>query len=81
MPVLALLALAAGCGALALLLFFAKADWRARRSWGPRWLTETLPLLVFLLPPALAAAVASRLSGGGREYHFLDGAGEPQVRA
>ncbi|HEY0783310.1 MAG TPA: hypothetical protein VGE98_12700, partial [Thermoanaerobaculia bacterium] len=60
-PQVRYLTLAAGCGALALLLFFAKADWRAGRSWGPRWLTEALPLLVFLLPPALAA-----LRGVGR---------------
>jgi hypothetical protein len=55
------LTLAVSVGALAQLLFYAKADWRAGHSWGPRWLTDLLPLLVWLLPPALAA-----LRGFGR---------------
>ena len=41
-------------GALAQLLFYAKADWRAGYSWGPRWLTDLLPLLVWLLPLGIA---------------------------
>lgn len=49
------LTLAIGVGVLAQTLLYAKADWRAGHSWGPRWLTDLLPLLVFLLPPALAA--------------------------
>jgi hypothetical protein len=55
------LTLAIGVGALAQVLFYAKADWRAGYSWGPRWLTDLLPLLVWLLPPVLAA-----LRGFGR---------------
>jgi hypothetical protein len=55
------LTLAIGLAALAQVLFYAKADWRAGSSWGPRWLTDLLPLLVWMLPPALAA-----LHGAGR---------------
>ncbi len=43
------------------ILFYAKADWRGGRSWGQRWLTDLVPLLVWMLPPALAA-----LRGAGR---------------
>jgi hypothetical protein len=57
------LTLAAGVGALALVLLYAKADWRAGDSFGPRWLTDLLPLLVWMLPPALATLRgASRLA-------------------
>jgi hypothetical protein len=55
------LTLAAGGAVLAQVLFYAKADWRAGYAWGPRWLTDLLPLLVWMLPPALAA-----LRGAGR---------------
>ncbi|MEO8505109.1 MAG: hypothetical protein ABI609_14510 [Acidobacteriota bacterium] len=60
------LTLAIGLGALAQLLFYAKADWRGGYSWGPRWLTDVLPLLVWLLPPAFAA-----LRGFGRAMFGL----------
>lgn len=33
---------------------YSKGDWRAGYSWGPRWLTDLVPLLVWMLPPALA---------------------------
>jgi hypothetical protein len=49
------LTLAIGVAFFAQLLFYAKTDWRAGRCWGPRWLTDILPLLIWLLPPALAA--------------------------
>jgi hypothetical protein len=55
------LTLAIGVAALAQVLFYAKGDWRAGHSWGPRWLTDLLPLLVWTLPPGLAA-----LRGVGR---------------
>ncbi len=55
------LTVAIGLGVLAQVLFYAKADWRAGNSWGPRWLTDLLPLLVWLLAPGLAA-----LRGVGR---------------
>src|SRR5436190_6335832 len=53
-------------GAIAQLLFYAKADWRAGYSWGPRWLTDVVPLLVWLLPPAFAV-----LRGFGRALFLL----------
>ncbi len=49
------LALVIVFAAIVQVLFYAKADWRAGYSWGPRWLTDLLPLLLWLLPPALAA--------------------------
>jgi hypothetical protein len=55
------LTLLVGVAVLAQVLFYAKADWRAGHSWGPRWLTDLLPLLVWMLPPGLAA-----LRGAGR---------------
>src|SRR5258708_152540 len=54
------LTLAIGAAALAQILFYAKADWRAGYSWGPRWLTDLLPFLVWLLPPGLAALRGAR---------------------
>jgi hypothetical protein len=60
------LTLAVGVGALAQVLFYAKADWRAGFSWGPRWLTDLLPLLVWMLPPGLVA-----LRGAGRLVFML----------
>ena len=53
------LTLAVGVAALIQMLFYAKADWRAGFSWGPRWLTDLLPLLVWMLPPGLAALRAA----------------------
>jgi len=37
------------------LMLYAKIDWRAGCSWGPRYLTDALPLLLWLLAPAAAA--------------------------
>jgi hypothetical protein len=34
------------------LLLYAQGDWRAGTSWGPRWLTDVLPILVWMLAPA-----------------------------
>jgi hypothetical protein len=31
---------------------YAQGDWRAGVSWGPRWLTNILPILIWLLAPA-----------------------------
>jgi hypothetical protein len=37
----------AGLAAVVLqVLLYAKADWRQGESWGPRWLTDVVPLLV-----------------------------------
>ncbi|HVT16074.1 MAG TPA: hypothetical protein VHQ90_07845 [Thermoanaerobaculia bacterium] len=70
------LTLAVGVAALAQVLFYAKADWRAGYSWGPRWLTDLLPLLVWLLPPALAA-----LRGAGRLAFVLAACASMAVQA
>jgi hypothetical protein len=37
------------------LLLYAKADWIRVASWGPRWLTDVLPILFWMLPPAVAS--------------------------
>lgn len=46
------LAVALGLAAAAQILFYSQTDWRAGVSWGPRWLTDILPLLVWMLAPA-----------------------------
>lgn len=40
-----------GVACLVQLLFYSQTDWRAGVSWGPRWLTDMLPILVWLLAP------------------------------
>jgi hypothetical protein len=40
---------------------YAMVDWRQGIAWGPRWLTDMVPLLVWMLPPIVA-----RLSMAGR---------------
>lgn len=42
-------------------LLYAMIDWRQGLSWGPRWLTDMLPMLIWMLPPVVQA-----LSRGGR---------------
>ena len=32
-------------------LLYSQADWRAGVSWGPRWLTDLLPILIWMLAP------------------------------
>ena len=34
------------------ILLYSLADWRAGASWGPRWLTDLLPILLWMLAPA-----------------------------
>jgi hypothetical protein len=46
------LALALSAAAVGQLLFYSTADWRAGSTWGPRWLTDLLPVLVWMLAPA-----------------------------
>lgn len=41
-------------------------DWRQGASWGPRWLTEIVPMLIWMLQPVLAA-----LSSRGRAVFAL----------
>jgi hypothetical protein len=55
------LSLAIGAGVVLQVLLYAKTDWRAGLSWGPRFLTDLLPLLFWLLAP-----VAAALRGVGR---------------
>jgi hypothetical protein len=60
---------AIGIAAVLQLLLYAMADWRQGASWGPRWLTDALPILVWMLPP-----VVSALRGAGR-IAFLSACG------
>ncbi|HSS22647.1 MAG TPA: hypothetical protein VLL54_21420 [Pyrinomonadaceae bacterium] len=46
------LAVALSVAVAAQFLLYSQADWRAGVSWGPRWLTNLLPILVWLLAPA-----------------------------
>lgn len=47
------LTLAAG-GALVLqMLFYSASHWEQGLSWGPRYLTESIPILMWMLPPVL----------------------------
>lgn len=46
------LAVALGFAVVAQVLLYSQADWRAGVSWGPRWLTDLLPILVWMLAPA-----------------------------
>ncbi|SED04456.1 hypothetical protein SAMN05444161_2385 [Rhizobiales bacterium GAS191] len=43
-------------GAMVLqVIFYGMVDWRQGISWGPRWLTDMLPMLMWMLPPVLGA--------------------------
>ncbi|HEX6834634.1 MAG TPA: hypothetical protein VF132_13940, partial [Rudaea sp.] len=37
---------------IAQLVLYSQGDWRAGTSWGPRWLTDLLPILIWMLAPA-----------------------------
>jgi hypothetical protein len=52
---------AIGCAAGLQLALYGLVDWRQGASWGPRWLTDMLPMLFWMLPPIL-----SGLSAAGR---------------
>jgi len=45
------LAVALSFAVAAQFLLYSQADWRAGVSWGPRWLTDLLPILVWMLAP------------------------------
>ncbi len=47
--------LMAGGAALLQLALYGFGDWRQGASWGPRWLTDMLPILFWMLPPVLGA--------------------------
>ena len=46
------LAVALGVAVAAQLLLYSQADWRAGVSWGPRWLADALPIMIWMLAPA-----------------------------
>jgi hypothetical protein len=45
------LAVALSFAVAAQFIIYSQADWRAGVSWGPRWLTDLLPILVWMLAP------------------------------
>ena len=49
------LTMAMGVAIALQVLLYAKADWRGGYSFGPRWLTDVLPFLIWMLPPVVAA--------------------------
>ncbi|HEX2831483.1 MAG TPA: hypothetical protein VHW00_00620 [Thermoanaerobaculia bacterium] len=55
------LTLAMAIGVAIHLVLYAKVDWRGGLSWGPRYLTDLLPFLLWMLVPVVAA-----LRGAGR---------------
>jgi hypothetical protein len=63
------LTLAMSIGVVIEIVLYAKADWRSGLSWGPRYMTDLLPLLIWMLVPVVAA-----LRGIGR-VSFLFAAG------
>jgi hypothetical protein len=46
------LAMALSFAVAAQVLLYSQLDWRAGWSWGPRWLTDLLPILVWMVAPA-----------------------------
>jgi hypothetical protein len=52
-----------GAVVLQLIVYGIVADWRQGVSFGPRWLTDMLPMLVWMLPPVVGAlSVAGRVA-------------------
>lgn len=49
------LTLALSAGVVLQVLLYAKSDWRAGVSWGPRYMTDLLPLLMWMLVPVVAS--------------------------
>jgi hypothetical protein len=60
------LSLAIVVGVSLQILLYAKSDWRAGISWGPRYMTDLLPLLIWMLAPVVAS-----LRGLGRASFLL----------
>ena len=60
------LTLALGAGVVLQILLYAKTDWRAGMAWGPRYLTDLLPMLLWMLAPVVAS-----LRGLGRSVFLL----------
>jgi hypothetical protein len=55
------LTLVMSLGVVIQILLYAKTDWRSGLSWGPRYMTDLLPFLIWMLVPVVA-----RLRGAGR---------------
>jgi len=51
-PETRVLAITLSLAVIGQLVLYAQGDWRAGTSWGPRWLTDVLPILVWMLAPA-----------------------------
>jgi hypothetical protein len=60
------LTLAMCAGVVLQVLLYAKTDWRSGIAWGPRYMTDLLPLLLWMLVPVVAA-----LRGLGRMGFLL----------
>jgi hypothetical protein len=60
------LMLAMSVGVVLQVLLYAKTDWRGGLSWGPRYMTELLPCLIWMLVPVVAS-----LRGAGRGGFLL----------
>ena len=60
------LTMALSAGVVLQILLYAKTDWRTGASWGPRYMTDFLPLLLWLLAPVVAS-----LRGLGRMCFLL----------
>src|SRR5436305_466437 len=60
------LTLAMGAGVVLQLVLYAKTDWRGGVFWGPRYMTDLLPLLLWMLVPVVAG-----LRGLGRACFLL----------
>lgn len=61
-----LLMLAITAGVVLQIGLYAKVDWRSGLSWGPRYLTDLLPLLMWMLVPVVVA-----LRGVGRAVFLV----------
>ncbi|MEO8379464.1 MAG: hypothetical protein ABI779_07350 [Acidobacteriota bacterium] len=50
-----ILTLAMSIGIVVQILLYAKSDWRGGMSWGPRYMTDFLPFLLWMLVPVVGA--------------------------
>ena len=49
------LTLAMMAGVVLQIILYAKADWRSGISWGPRYMTDLMPMLIWMLVPVVAS--------------------------
>ena len=49
------LAVALGIAVISQIVLYARINWRGGECWGPRYMTDVLPLLVWMIAPAAAA--------------------------